>query len=404
MKNSLLILLYITIISFAFGQLGRMTFGDGLVVQMSDVLVGFTFLFWSISHRTVLKETILTHQYTKPAIFFIIIGVLSLLFHVPDLSLDEFFISLLYPLRWILYFGLFFVVRSYSPQQKKHILLSLVVTSLLFIIFGYVQYFFYPNLRNIYYLGWDDHLFRLTSTFFDPNFAAACISLLCFSISIFFFSYFHTIQNKLFLGGLYIFAFISLLLTYSRSGFVMFAIGTIISFFLLNKKRLILVILGCLAFGIFLIPKNLGSSGVELWRTASIFARTEAAKQAINIFFDHPLFGIGFNAYRYVQREYGFADDSNWQVSHSGAGTDNSFLFVLATTGLVGFGAFVYLWYTLISKTYMTYKSTKTNNFKKMLSILILSSVAGLFVDSLFINALFFPYILLWLWVVLGTQ
>ena len=101
---------------------------------------------------------------------------------------------------------------------------------------------------------------------------------------------------------------------------------------------------------------------------------------------------MGFNAYRYAQNKYANLTDAKWQTTHSGAGTDNSFLFVLATTGILGFLAYVYL----LSNIFILGKSKLRKN---LFSAVLIASLTGLLVNSLFINSLFYVYILEWIWI-----
>jgi len=103
---------------------------------------------------------------------------------------------------------------------------------------------------------------------------------------------------------------------------------------------------------------------------------------------DHPVFGVGFNAYRYAQLNYGFRNDKAERISHADSGVDNSMLFVLATTGVVGFLFYLFMWIRIL----------KTAN------VLIIASVIGVVIDSLFVNSLFYTYIMFWLWVIIGLR
>ncbi|MBI3070128.1 MAG: O-antigen ligase family protein, partial [Candidatus Levybacteria bacterium] len=125
------------------------------------------------------------------------------------------------------------------------------------------------------------------------------------------------------------------------------------------------------------------------------FNRLESTGNAIAIFKDNPLIGVGFNAYRYAQYRYGFIKGENWQIVHSGAGTDNSFLFVLATTGIIGLISYLYLWWVILKKAYFEKSS-------KIISGVVFASVAGLALNAFFINSLFFPFIMAWMWILLG--
>ena len=49
----------------------------------------------------------------------------------------------------------------------------MLISGSLIVLLGFIQLMFYPALRNLYYLGWDEHLYRMFSTFLDPNFAGA---------------------------------------------------------------------------------------------------------------------------------------------------------------------------------------------------------------------------------------
>jgi hypothetical protein len=127
--------------------------------------------------------------------------------------------------------------------------------------------------------------------------------------------------------------------------------------------------------------------------------RIESAKTAIHIISANPVLGIGFNAYRYAQIKYGFREAQKKAVSHADSGTDSSLLFVMATTGLVGFTFYIYMWTQLIKKIYIN----KNNNFS-INRALILSSLLGIFINSFFINSLFFPPILIWVLVLISIN
>jgi hypothetical protein len=101
---------------------------------------------------------------------------------------------------------------------------------------------------------------------------------------------------------------------------------------------------------------------------------------------------VGFNAYRYAQRDYGFLEEERWQLSHAGAGADSSLLFVLATTGILGLGAYLKIWLKVLEKS-----GSKKNR------LLVLTVLGVLLSHSLFLNSLFYPWIMAWLWLVLAT-
>jgi len=90
----------------------------------------------------------------------------------------------------------------------------------------------------------------------------------------------------------------------------------------------------------------ISSSNVEnmnLFRRTSSLARLNNYSTAIKIITGHPLLGVGFNSYRYVKEMYIKPGLGNIP-SHADAGLDNSFLFILATTGIIGLLAYLFLW------------------------------------------------------------
>ncbi|GAI81903.1 unnamed protein product, partial [marine sediment metagenome] len=137
-----------------------------------------------------------------------------------------------------------------------------------------------------------------------------------------------------------------------------------------------------------------GGEGVRLERTATIQSRFGSWQQALIIFRDHPLLGVGFNTYRYAQRNYGFLDQEKWQTSHAEAGVDSSLLFVLATTGIIGFLVYSWLGSSVIRL------SLSVVNAK--IGLVVLASVAALVCHSFFLNSLFYSWILAWLGIILG--
>jgi putative inorganic carbon (hco3(-)) transporter len=400
------ILVAIMILFFPLGELGRVNIYNEVWVTINDILVGLTVLAWLawLVFRGKFSD-ISKKDLSKPIFLFITIAFISLIFNYKDLALQEFIVSFLYLLRFAAYISIYFVVAGFDLNFKRKIFTFLIISGSLVVLIGFLQYFLYPNLRNLYYLGWDEHLYRLFSSFLDPNFAASVISLfLILLISILFLGIGKRKNTNLFLVFLSIISFIALLLTYSRSGYLMFFVSIIVLLFILGRKRFILILFLALVVGIALIPKDLGGEGVKLLRTASLISRTDYAKNAIVIFIDNPVLGVGFNAYRYAQYRYGFIDDSNLKTSHAGAGTDNSFLFVLATTGVVGFVGYLFLWFKVLKTSSDTFRISAGNSFGRVISCVIIASSVGIFINAFFINSLFYPFVMAWMWIVIGLK
>ncbi|MBI4991233.1 O-antigen ligase family protein [Candidatus Gottesmanbacteria bacterium] len=182
-----------------------------------------------------------------------------------------------------------------------------------------------------------------------------------------------------------IFIFISLMFTYSRSSY-MALMGALITYSLFKKKYILIAgALIILILSAILLPRPSGE-GVKLERVFSIEQRIENWKQGAQIFADHPLLGVGFNSVRFAKKQYGFGKE-DILVSHSGAGFDNSFLFVAVSTGIIGL-----IFYILLLKQVFV-----SGN------LLIKTSLVAAIIHSLFLNSLFFPWVMLWLWIIIGT-
>ncbi|MDO8621283.1 MAG: O-antigen ligase family protein [Candidatus Levybacteria bacterium] len=388
---------------FPLGEIARYQFGNGISVTGIDIGTLLLIVVWLTVNIIRRKEKrILKSSLAKPIFLFIAACILSLVINIPNLKSWELFVSSLYLLRWVMYVGIYFIVSNFDNKFKKKVPALMVISGAIILALGYVQFFFYPNLRNLYYLGWDEHSYRMFSIFLDPNFAGTFFVLLLFLV---FGLAVYCIKNKrliyaLALSLLASLTAIGIFLTYSRSAFIMFFVGTFTFLVLINRKRIIVPILAIFIVVFIISSKNFNIENTNLLRISSSKARLYVADKALTIIRDHPLFGVGFNAYRYAQIKYGFTGRKELILSHANAGTDNSFLFVLATTGLIGFAAYIYLWYKISNNLYILFKQNIGLN--KIIPLVLLSSHIGISLASLFINALFYPFIMVWMWTLMG--
>lgn len=384
------ILFVLLLLVFPIGQIGRVELGGGVNILLNDLIVCIVVVAWLVK-KLWMRETFVLRELTKPMLAFFTLALVALIINSPRFTLTEVFVSSLYLYRWVVYAGIYFVVRDFPEKFQQKILLGLIVAGVITSLLGFFQYVLYPDLRNLYYAGWDEHLYRLFSTFLDPNFAGA-IFVLTFILAVSFLLRPRKQLTRLpFIISIAagFLSFIGLLLTYSRGSFVSVLIAVLLLLLLKGKKKLIIAFLVVLLAGIILLPKHLQSEGVKLLRTVSIEKRLESMEHAIAIFKDSPLFGVGFNTYRFVQFDYGFITEQELRQSHAAAGVDNSFLFVLATTGIFGFLAYLFLWYRVMRAVWGDW--------------LVITSLIAIFVHALFVNSLFYPWIMEWLWILVGV-
>lgn len=391
-----LFLLFVLI--FPITEVGRIQFANGVAVSINDIFLFAVIVVWIIRYIYSAKnKKVKSNILTKPAVVFLSICFLSLIINIPNLNLEKFLISFSYLVRFSSYLLIYFIVKEFDKNFKSKLEYALLFSGTAVVAIGYIQFFFYPSLRNLFYLGWDEHLYRMFSSFLDPNFAGAFF-VLFFIFSLIFVYRFIQLRNllKLFLTSIIsIFTFIAVYLTYSRSAFLMLILSVCAYLFLLKKRKLIFFVAGAIILLIFLAPKSFKTEGTDLFRITSTYERVGSVRAAIDIFGKSPVIGVGFNAYRYALNKYEKMDNSFWQTTHSGGGTDNSFLFVLATTGIIGLTSYFYLLYKI-------FKLGKENLKKNKYSIALVSIMIGLIINSLFVNSLFFVFILEWVFIIAG--
>lgn len=378
----------IVAVAFILGQAARLQIGN-IGVTFIDITVVLLSLLWIIKNNPFRKRSFQISRAEKLFGGFFAAGIIGLLLFSTNLSFAEAGVSILYLVRLLCYVSLFYLIKTANKLERDDVLKVMIGAGASIVAIGFVQYFFYQSLANLRYLGWDEHLYRLFSTFLDPNFAGAFFAIFILFLLEILLTPIEK-NKRVFLVILLMITFVAELLTYSRTGFIMLLVG--VSVFLLrfaSKKVTAAVLILCLV--LFFGAANAKIEGLNPFRIASSQARLDSMKDAVSIVQKYPVFGVGFNAYRYAQIKMGYREEMPLVQSHSDAGTDNSYLFVLATTGIVG-GAFFLLALTTILKSAWTLSSKKV-----VLSRAFFASFVAVCVGSLFLNILFYPMILGWL-------
>jgi O-antigen ligase len=394
-------LLFILIfIALPLGEIARIDLGNSIVLKPLDSLVVFTALFYSF-YILVNKNNFPDSHIKKTLTVFSLVALFSLLVNSLNLTFSEFTTAFLYWLRFISYATIYFIVLSFDKKFTGKIARLIFAVGFMVLILGLIQFFLYPDLRNLYYLGWDEHNFRLFSTFLDPNFAGSFLTLfLIFLLGVIL----HLKKNKeavktRFLGVVSVLTVVAVFLTYSRSAILMLVISVAAYLVLINKKNLLLLFVGLVIGIIIILSPTFGKENTNLLRTTSSMARLDSYREAFEITINNPLFGIGFNTYRYLGNSSSDSSKEQEYFDHAGAGSDSSLLFVSATTGLVGLTAYLYMWYSIMKRAFYLYKKRGS-----IYALIVICSGIGLFVNSLFINSLFLPGIMLWTWIMVGLM
>ena len=345
------------VLSLGFGQLLRFSF-YGVPLYLHDILVLCILALQGLTLKAEPNPQTQRREGQTLKVFAVglSIGWLHALSLFP---LSSLLIPSLYTLRLLAYLSLYLLLnRNKFIISNSYFLISGLVT----LVIGYLQYFLLPDMRIFQYLGWDDHLSRLTLPHFDPTFTAVMIGLALLSTV--------SITTSFLIP---VFYFLAILLTYSRS--VWLSLAFTLGFFIRPKKYLFFLI-PILLISIYSLPKRFGE-GTNLLRTYSISSRLQSDIAYIQKYNWDLLIGRGMNTL--------ILDSPSSDLPNHATGPNNSYLYLLATTGvigLVGWGMFMLSLY-------------RKSLHKPMLVFF--------FVDSLFNNVMFYPFALLWVLLIEST-
>ncbi len=367
------IFIFLFFVLFPFGQIIRI----GILHPM-DVIVGLT-AFYAILKR-----------FKKPDFFKYIEGLLaaatfSWIFGSLIFKQVEVLYGLMYLIRLFAYSYFFIYVCHFSTSNLKNgklLLDSLLSISVMSAVFGWIQFFKFPDIKPFFTWGWDMHLFRLVGTFLDPTFLGL---ILVFGLLI---TIHRCIVNKKrWYYILALFLLISLAFTYSRASYIAFTVGVLVIIYLNRKLKKLLLLIAGLSVVVFFLPTTKNNS-IRLFRSFSAIAKIENYQATLAIFAKSPVFGIGYNNMCFAYQKY---IGPQMFTSHACSGSDSSLLFVLTTTGVVGLIVSIYLFLQIRNAIlHTTYY------------ILLFASFVALVVHSLFSNSFFYPWIMGWMVILLA--
>lgn len=361
--------------SLLLGQLGAMSVSPGVVVYLHDVVL--VVLVGAGLWKIVKSKTFITPKLSTQIVVFSIAAIASLLFAFVSFTPWQVGLGSLYVLRWI-GFALLYVILVQEQNLGLFLRHGLYITGSAFSLLGLVQFVLYPNLRNLSYLGWDPHYYRLFSTFLDPNFAGLFIVLTILL----------GLTMRKATGWLWISLGVNaaaLYLTYSRGSYLALIAGVLV--WIIGEKRWKVFWLAALGIALVILIPRPGGDTLRLTREDSTISRIENWQESLQLAQKNPILGYGFNTLRFAART-GMSTKPGDSVSRAGAGVDNSFLFLLVTTGIAGLAAYVWL----------LWAGGKISGHRGLIML------AAILVHAQFINSLFYPWVMLWLWVYFASN
>lgn len=271
--------------------------------------------------------------------------------------------------------------KTLSPTQVFKGLLTHFALS---IYFGFLQYLFIPDLRFLFFLGWDDHYYRLASTLLDPGFTGL-VFVLGYNMALYMYAKTKNTARRFSSYALLFLSFLTVLaiaLTYSRASYLALSISLIGNVLIWWKKqahvaRFSLLMMILFALLVPVLPQP-GGEGVNLARTSTIIARTGSAQAELE-HVNTPLeliLGQGL----FVQDTI---DTSLYSETVSHAKQPDSWLvLVLTGTGVVGAGVFLLLLVQFLRTSWRT-------------SPFLALSLIAILVHGMFNASLTYPFVIL---------
>jgi len=282
-------------------------------------------------------------------------------------------------LRYVvnMYFFILCLLHLNTPEKFKRFVAVVMFCGLFFSIFGLLQGYFHAGR---YSTGGD---------VFDSNdIAYIAISLFPFSISVLLGSY-RLHAKILALTGLLLSVLLTLY-TGSRGGFV--GLMTLMFLFLflpiqrVKKSYKAIVIMLLIALAIINVNKINMKRYLTLedlsqdYNLTDEFGRKQIWKRGLQIFIENPITGVGVTGFAEAIGEMREKEDlpsQTWQTAH------NSYLLVMAETGIFGGIVFIYLIGQCV-KTFNQFRKLKEasveTDFGTMSGFLLIGFIAQLFI------------------------
>lgn len=335
------------------------------------------------------------------ALLFAMIGAGSAVWSVERFGMTplDLVVSLSYLARWLMYFALYVTLINVVRLDGIETLWWAVETMLVGLaLFGIFQSAFLPGFAQMVYsdnrsFNWDEQGRRLVSTVLEPNIAATMLMIgtLVHAARI---SVGATVR-----GWKVLVIFVALVLTISRSAAVGMVFGLMVIFAARGlSRRLLRVMAAAGALGLlaspFLIRYLLAYQKFSVGEGSSAAARLSGWLETLRIVSDYPLFGIGFNAYRYAVESYGVKI-----LGASSFAADGGLLFIMAMTGIFGLASYCGMLGLIIARCRSIWREPSFSAAHRGLALGTAAATVAVVIASTFVNALLTTFVMEMLWV-----
>lgn len=358
--------------------------------SVSIVCIGFTlWIYKSIAAKRILFSY---DELILPVVIFVVAGIISCLFsYDPILSLKHMKSAWLF----LIYFA---IINLVHKRNVKTILYILFITTAFVAIVSIAEHFTYIKIFGytiIKHFSRSQGFFNISLTY-----AGQLMQILLLLIS-FFFIY---RKKKVVVGGIIILSIFAFLFTLSRGPWLGLSFGLLVFFIFYDKSLIpayIAFLLLLVFFSYLFLPSVFDRVQTLFTGTAdsSIREHFYLWKTALLMFSHHPLFGVGVGNFEH--HALPLTKDLNFLWCHSSA--HNIFLHTLATRGIIGFFAFVFLWYSILKSLLKRIRFSK-DNLGYTLNVGVFAAFCALLFAGLFETNFNDSEVIMMSWLLLGIS
>jgi len=236
---------YFSLFSILAGQLLRIpvTSDQNGALLLSDLILAVNLIVWLVD-KIRRQERLPSSPINRWILIFIGFAVISLIFSSQYLVSGELLRASWYLARWMLYASFFYLALDQirSRRDWNKVLTSVLVVGVLIAFLGLLQYTLFPDFSQMAAkYGWDPHMYRVLSVFFDPNYTGGFLAIILTLILSLYLNLKKGVAKIWLLLSLLV-VLAALILTYSRSAYLTLAV-MILVVFIFQARKLLLVFL-----------------------------------------------------------------------------------------------------------------------------------------------------------------
>ncbi len=398
--------------------------GLGAGVNLLDVGIGMVALvqlsrLGAAGHTRRFARFVRRHSVWKWSALFLAWATVTLAFNAAAYDSGEIVVAGTYLVRLATVFFLAWTVAFETKRFLLPVREWFLAASAGLVGIGFLVLLLFPNFRFMRVEGWDPHIGRMLSSFYDPNlFGLFLVLVMAVAVGL----YFSRRGRRT--GWPYLLLFgaswAALFLAYSRSAWVagLIAVPAVVW----RANRIAAVAIAVVFVISLLVPTRLGerfettpslvdtsrysSEGFECKKRTDPdcdptgATRINNIRQGIELTVQNPVVGVGYNAYGFAIVDQGLAEERTLK-KHAGQGSDSSLLNVWATTGIIGLVIFLAFYSRLLLELL---RAARARGESGWMAYALLAFSVAFIAASFFNNALFYMHILVpWLLLVAVT-